>query len=136
MLMSVFVVSFHPNVFDNFVTFNNSIKLLNIFRYEDAFNRFVDEINDLASYQWWEGSVYGILCAFSYPLAWSWLQWRRKKKIQRLREFVRSEYDHACLRSCRSRALYEGLKVYFINLLPHYHPPKNCTSLSNNLVFG
>ncbi|KAI7726081.1 hypothetical protein M8C21_019815, partial [Ambrosia artemisiifolia] len=28
-----------------------------------------------------------------------------------LREFVRSEYDHACLRSCRSRALYEGLKV-------------------------
>ncbi|XP_070030537.1 uncharacterized protein LOC107788264 isoform X2 [Nicotiana tabacum] len=78
--------------------------------YEDAFNRFVDEINDLASYQWWEGSVYGILCAFSYPLAWSWLQWRRKKKIQRLREFVRSEYDHACLRSCRSRALYEGLK--------------------------
>nr|XP_016514111.1 PREDICTED: uncharacterized protein LOC107830930 isoform X2 [Nicotiana tabacum] len=79
--------------------------------YEDAFNRFVDEINDLASYQWWEGSVYGILCTFAYPLAWSWLQWRRKKKIQRLREFVRSEYDHACLRSCRSRALYEGLKV-------------------------
>lgn len=32
-------------------------------------------------------------------------------KLQRLREFVRSEYDHACLRSCRSRALYEGLKV-------------------------
>nr|XP_009607679.1 uncharacterized protein LOC104101859 isoform X2 [Nicotiana tomentosiformis] len=79
--------------------------------YEDAFNRFVDEINDLASYQWWEGSVYGILCTFAYPVAWSWLQWRRKKKIQRLREFVRSEYDHACLRSCRSRALYEGLKV-------------------------
>ncbi|XP_060213917.1 uncharacterized protein LOC132641059 isoform X2 [Lycium barbarum] len=79
--------------------------------YEDAFNRFVDEINDLASYQWWEGSVYGILCTFTYPLAWSWLQWRRKKKMQQLREFVRSEYDHACLRSCRSRALYEGLKV-------------------------
>jgi hypothetical protein len=31
--------------------------------------------------------------------------------LQKLREFVRSEYDHACLRSCRSRALYEGLKV-------------------------
>ncbi|CAN4084720.1 unnamed protein product [Withania somnifera] len=79
--------------------------------YEDAFNRFVDEINDLASYQWWEGSVYGILCFLAYPLAWSWMQRRRKKKMQQLREFVRSEYDHACLRSCRSRALYEGLKV-------------------------
>ncbi|KAL8040499.1 hypothetical protein ABFX02_10G102100 [Erythranthe guttata] len=79
--------------------------------YEDAFNIFVDEINALASYQWWEGSVYGILCATAYPLAWSWLQWRRKEKVQHLREYVRSEYDHACLRSCRSRALYEGLKV-------------------------
>ncbi|KAK3018456.1 hypothetical protein RJ639_004273 [Escallonia herrerae] len=74
--------------------------------YEDAFNRFVDEINGLAAYQWWEGSVYSIL-SVSCP----WLQWRRKKKIQLLREYVRSEYDHACLRSCRSRALYEGLKV-------------------------
>ncbi|KAK9102258.1 hypothetical protein Sjap_019512 [Stephania japonica] len=79
--------------------------------YEDAFNRFVDEINALAAYQWWEGSVYSILSILAYPLAWSWQQWRRKKKVQRLREFVRSEYDHACLRSCRSRALYEGLKV-------------------------
>ncbi|PKA55884.1 hypothetical protein AXF42_Ash014556 [Apostasia shenzhenica] len=79
--------------------------------YEDAFNRFVDEINALAAYQWWEGSIYSILCVFAYPLAWSWQQWRRRKKLQRLREFVRSEYDHACLRSCRSRALYEGLKV-------------------------
>ncbi|CAH9098571.1 unnamed protein product [Cuscuta europaea] len=79
--------------------------------YEDAFNIFVDEVNDLASYEWWEGSVYSILSISGYPLAWSWLQWRRKKKIQRLRDFVRSEYDHACLRSCRSRALYEGLKV-------------------------
>ncbi|KAK6147787.1 hypothetical protein DH2020_018699 [Rehmannia glutinosa] len=80
-------------------------------RYEDAFNIFVDEINALASYEWWEGSVYGILCVIAYPLAWSWLQWRRKEKVQHLREYVRSEYDHACLRSCRSRALYEGLKV-------------------------
>lgn len=80
-------------------------------RYEDAFNRFVDEINALASYQWWEGSVYSILCVITYPLAWSWRQWCRKKKMQHLREYVRSEYDHACLRSCRSRALYEGLKV-------------------------
>lgn len=80
-------------------------------RYEDAFNRFVDEINALAAYQWWEGSVYSILSVLAYPLAWSWQQWRRRKKLQRLREFVRSEYDHACLRSCRSRALYEGLKV-------------------------
>ncbi|RXH74676.1 hypothetical protein DVH24_029397 [Malus domestica] len=79
--------------------------------YEAAFNRFVDEINALAAYQWWEGSVYSILCVFVYPLAWSWLQSRRKKKLQQLREYVRSEYDHSCLRSCRSRALYEGLKV-------------------------
>ncbi|KAL8489690.1 hypothetical protein ACS0TY_025547 [Phlomoides rotata] len=79
--------------------------------YEDAFNIFVDEINALAYYQWWEGSVYGILCVTAYPLARSWMQWRRKEKVQQLREYVRSEYDHACLRSCRSRALYEGLKV-------------------------
>ncbi|XP_028058904.1 uncharacterized protein LOC114262730 isoform X2 [Camellia sinensis] len=79
--------------------------------YEGEFNGFVDEINAIASYQWWEGSLYSILCILAYPLAWSWLQWRRRIKLQRLREFVRSEYDHACLRSCRSRALYEGLKV-------------------------
>lgn len=82
-------------------------------RYESAFNRFVDEINAICTYQWWEGSVYSILCILAYPLAWSWQQWRRRMKLQRLREFVRSEYDHACLRSCRSRALYEGLKVGF-----------------------
>ncbi|XP_031388144.1 uncharacterized protein LOC116201156 [Punica granatum] len=79
--------------------------------FEDAFNRFVDEINALAAYQWWQGSVYRIFSLIAYPLAWSWLQRCRKKKLQQLREFVRSEYDHACLRSCRSRALYEGLKV-------------------------
>ncbi|XP_012076823.1 uncharacterized protein LOC105637809 isoform X1 [Jatropha curcas] len=79
--------------------------------YEDAFNRFVDEVNGLAAYQWWEGSIYRILSVLAYPLASSWLQQRRKKKLQQLRDFVRSEYDHACLRSCRSRALYEGLKV-------------------------
>eukprot|EP01018_Ginkgo_biloba_P032513 Gb_27769 [translate_table: standard] len=79
--------------------------------YEDAFNRFVEEINTLAAYRWWEGSVYNILSAFAYPFAWSWQQWCRRTKVQHLREFVRSEYDHACLRSCRSRALYEGLKV-------------------------
>lgn len=79
--------------------------------YEGAFNRFVDEINALATYQWWEGSMYSILLFLAYPLAWSWQQWRRKMNLQRIREFVRSEYDHACLRSCRSRALYEGLKV-------------------------
>ncbi|XP_061371138.1 uncharacterized protein LOC133313747 isoform X2 [Gastrolobium bilobum] len=79
--------------------------------YEDAFNRFVDEINCLATYHWWEGSIYSILCITAYPLAWSWLQRCRRNKLQKLREFVRSEYDHACLRSCRSRALYEGLKV-------------------------
>ncbi|KAL3500639.1 hypothetical protein ACH5RR_039732, partial [Cinchona calisaya] len=78
--------------------------------YEGAFNTFVDEINAIAAYQWWEGSVHSILCIFAYPLAWSWQQWRRRINLQRLREFVRSEYDHACLRSCRSRALYEGLK--------------------------
>ncbi|KAK9273478.1 hypothetical protein L1049_018288 [Liquidambar formosana] len=79
--------------------------------YEGAFNRFVDEINAIAAYQWWEGSMYSILSILAYPLAWSWQQWRRRMKLQRLREFVRSEYDHACLRSCRSRALYEGIKV-------------------------
>jgi len=81
------------------------------FQYEDAFNKFVDEINALAAYQWWEGSIYSILCILSYPMAWSWQQWRRRMKLQKIREFVRSEYDHSCLRSCRSRALYEGLKV-------------------------
>ncbi|WVZ96825.1 hypothetical protein U9M48_042413 [Paspalum notatum var. saurae] len=84
--------------------------------YEDAFNKFVDEINALAAYQWWEGSIYSILCIVSYPLAWSWQQWRRRKKLQRLREFVRSEYDHSCLRSCRSRALYEGLKALSMSM--------------------
>lgn len=79
--------------------------------FEDAFNRFVDEINGLAAYQWWEGSIYRILSVLAYPLSWSWLQRCRKNKLQQLREFVRSEYDHACLRSCRSRALYEGIKV-------------------------
>ncbi|XP_023545693.1 uncharacterized protein LOC111805058 [Cucurbita pepo subsp. pepo] len=79
--------------------------------YESAFNTFVNEINAIAAYQWWEGAVYSILSALAYPLAWSWQQWRRRLKLQRLREFVRSEYDHACLRSCRSRALYEGIKV-------------------------
>ncbi|EXB24696.1 hypothetical protein L484_005490 [Morus notabilis] len=81
------------------------------FPYEDAFIRFVDEINGLAAYQWWEGSIYSILSVLAYPLAWLWLQRCRKNKLQQLREYVRSEYDHACLRSCRSRALYEGLKV-------------------------
>ncbi|KAF8033938.1 hypothetical protein BT93_C0275 [Corymbia citriodora subsp. variegata] len=79
--------------------------------YEGAFNTFVDEINALAAYQWWEGAMYSILSVLGYPLAWSWQQWRRRIKLQRLREFVRSEYDHAFLRSCRSRALYEGIKV-------------------------
>lgn len=80
-------------------------------RYEGAFNTFVDEINAIATYHWWEGAIFSILAILAYPLAWSWQQWRRRLKLQRLREFVRSEYDHACLRSCRSRALYEGIKV-------------------------
>ncbi|KAM0968498.1 hypothetical protein TB2_016507 [Malus domestica] len=79
--------------------------------YEGPFNTFVDEINSIATYQWWEGAMHSILSVLAYPLAWSWQQWRRRLKLQRLREFVRSEYDHACLRSCRSRALYEGIKV-------------------------
>ncbi|GAB2219700.1 hypothetical protein Droror1_Dr00007337 [Drosera rotundifolia] len=79
--------------------------------YEDAFNRFVDEVNGVASYHWWEGSIYVIISPVAYPLAWSWLQWRRRKKLQQLQEFVHSEYDHSCLRSCRCRALYEGLKI-------------------------
>ncbi|XP_025012285.2 uncharacterized protein LOC8265115 isoform X1 [Ricinus communis] len=118
--------------------------------YEDAFNRFVDEVNGLAAYQWWEGSIFSILSVLAYPLSWSWLQQRRKKKLQQLRDFVRSEYNHACLRSCRSRALYEGLKVsatsdlmlayvdFFlggdekrIDLPPHLHQ-----RLPLSLVFG
>ncbi|XWS70282.1 hypothetical protein CRYUN_Cryun03dG0034800 [Craigia yunnanensis] len=76
--------------------------------YEGAYNTFVDEINAIAAYQWWEGAIYTILSFLVYPLAWSW---RQGMRLQRLREFVRSEYDHAFLCSCRSRALYEGLKV-------------------------
>ncbi|PPR86976.1 hypothetical protein GOBAR_AA33722 [Gossypium barbadense] len=79
--------------------------------YEGAYSIFVDEINAIAAYQWWEGAIYTILSILAYPVAWSWQQWRRRMKLQQLREFVRSEYDHACLRSCRSRALYEGIKV-------------------------
>uniref|UniRef100_A0A0E0P5I6 DUF8003 domain-containing protein n=1 Tax=Oryza rufipogon TaxID=4529 RepID=A0A0E0P5I6_ORYRU len=79
--------------------------------YEDAFNRFIDEINLVAAYEWWEGSIHSILSVLAYPCAWSWKQWRRRKKIHRLQEYVKSEYDHSCLRSCRSRALYKGLKV-------------------------
>ena len=81
------------------------------FSYEDAFNRFIDEINLVAAYEWWEGSIHSILSVLAYPCAWSWKQWRRRKKIHRLQEYVKSEYDHSCLRSCRSRALYKGLKV-------------------------
>ena len=98
-------------------TFSLNVVLTIFSRYEDAFNKFVDEINALAAYQWWEGSIYSILCILSYPMAWSWQQWRRRMKLQKIREFVRSEYDHSCLRSCRSRALYEGLKAciyYFL----------------------
>nr|CAD1844992.1 unnamed protein product [Ananas comosus var. bracteatus] len=79
--------------------------------YEDAFNRFIDEINLIAAYEWWEGSVHSILSVLAYPCAWSWKQWRRRKKIHRLQEYVKSKYDHSCLRSCRSRALYKGMKV-------------------------
>jgi len=89
------------------ITWNGALISLFFIRYEDVFNRFVDEINTLAAYQWWEGSIYSIVCILAYPLAWSWQQWRRRKKLQRLRELVRSEYDHSCL-----RALYEGLKVW------------------------
>ncbi|CAN4127760.1 unnamed protein product [Withania somnifera] len=79
--------------------------------YEDAFNRFIDEINSVAAYDWWEGSVHSILSVLAYPCAWSWKQWRRRRKVHRLQEYVKSEYDHSCLRSCRSRALYKGMKV-------------------------
>ncbi|KAL2472142.1 hypothetical protein Adt_40278 [Abeliophyllum distichum] len=79
--------------------------------YEDAFNRFIDEINSVAAYEWWEGSVHSILSVLAYPCSWSWKQWRRRNKLHRLQEFVKSEYDHSCLRSCRSRALYKGMKV-------------------------
>ncbi|PPD84480.1 hypothetical protein GOBAR_DD18560 [Gossypium barbadense] len=79
--------------------------------YEDAFNRFIGEINSVATYDWWEGSVHSILSLLAYPCAWSWKQWRRRKKVHRIQEYVRSEYDHSCLRSCRSRALYKGMKV-------------------------
>lgn len=83
----------------------------NMLRYEDAFNRFIDEINSVAAYHWWEGSVHSILSILAYPCAWSWKQWRRRHKIHHLQDYVKSEYDHSCLRSCRSRALYKGMKV-------------------------
>ncbi|KAG2302148.1 hypothetical protein Bca52824_030799 [Brassica carinata] len=79
--------------------------------YEDAFNRFIDEVNSTAAYDWWEGSVHSILSVLANPCAWSWKQWRRRRKIHRLQEYVKSQYDHSCLRSCRSRALYKGMKV-------------------------
>ncbi|XP_034215904.1 uncharacterized protein LOC117627774 isoform X6 [Prunus dulcis] len=79
--------------------------------YEDAFNRFIDEINSVAAYDWWEGSVHSILSVLAYPCSWSWKQWRQRNKVHRLQEYVKSEYDHSCLRSCRSRALYKGMKV-------------------------
>ncbi|XP_052209354.1 uncharacterized protein LOC127812869 isoform X2 [Diospyros lotus] len=79
--------------------------------YEDAYNRFIDDINSVAAYDWWEGSVHSILSVLAYPCAWSWKQWRRRNKIHRLQEYVKSEYDHSCLRSCRSRALYKGMKL-------------------------
>uniref|UniRef100_A0A5B7ADH9 DUF8003 domain-containing protein n=1 Tax=Davidia involucrata TaxID=16924 RepID=A0A5B7ADH9_DAVIN len=118
--------------------------------YEGAFSRFVDEINAIASYQWWEGSIYSILSILVYPFAWSWQRWRRRMKLQRLREFVRSEYDHACLRSCRSRALYEGLKVAATaDLMLAYVdfflggdekrtdlPPRLCQRFPMSLLFG
>ncbi|XP_058085558.1 uncharacterized protein LOC131233017 isoform X2 [Magnolia sinica] len=85
--------------------------------YEDAFNRFIDEINSVAAYEWWEGSVHSILSVLAYPCSWSWKQWRRRNKIHRLKEYVKSEYDHACLRSCRSRALYKGMKVWLTSSL-------------------
>ncbi|XWS72496.1 hypothetical protein CRYUN_Cryun02cG0044700 [Craigia yunnanensis] len=73
--------------------------------YEGAYNTFVDEINAIAAYQWWEGAIDTILSILVYPLAWSWQQWRQRMRLQCLREFVRSESGHACLRSCHSRAL-------------------------------
>ncbi|XP_048596635.1 uncharacterized protein LOC106366837 isoform X1 [Brassica napus] len=79
--------------------------------YEDAFNRFIDEVNSTAAYDWWEGSVHSILSVLANPCAWSWKQWRRRRKIHRLQEYVKTQYDHSCLRSCRSRALYKGMKV-------------------------
>ena len=93
-----------------------------ISRYEDAFNRFIDDINPVAAYEWWEGSVHSILSVVAYPCAWSWKQWRQRNKIHRLKEYVKAEYDHSCLRSCRSRALYKGMKVWLAVLifqLPH-----------------
>lgn len=90
----------------------SNLGVFTYFSYEDAFNRFIDEINSIAAYDWWEGSIHSILFVLAYPCAWSWKQWRRRIKIQRLQEYVKSEYDHSCLRSCRARALYKGMKVF------------------------
>ncbi|CAN8277852.1 unnamed protein product [Cochlearia groenlandica] len=87
------------------------VRNVSVMWYEAAFNGFVDEINAIAAYQWWEGAIYIMLAVLVYPLAWSWQQSRRRLKFQKVRDIVRSEYDHSCLRSCRSRTLYEGLKV-------------------------
>lgn len=100
-------------------------------RYEDAFNRFIDEINSVAAYDWWEGSVHSILTVLAHPCAWSWNQWRRRNKIHRLQEFVKSEYDHSCLRSCRSRALYKGMKVWQHSTFHCNIKPVSCGFPSN-----
>ncbi|KAK9946595.1 hypothetical protein M0R45_012051 [Rubus argutus] len=61
--------------------------------YEGPFNTFVDEINAIATYQWWEGAMYSILAVLAYPLACSWQQWRRRLKLQRLRIKVAATSD-------------------------------------------
>ncbi|CAN6477637.1 unnamed protein product [Victoria cruziana] len=62
------------------------------------------------------GSSYGHLkynetrLHHSFPHLLSLVEWRRRKNIHRLQEYVKSEYDHSYLHSCRSRALYKGMK--------------------------
>jgi len=86
----------------------------------------------------------------AYPIAWLWQDWRRRLKIQRLREYVCSEYDHGCLRSCRSQALYEGLKLAatpdlmlaYVDLFlggdekQHDLPPRLMQRLQMSVLFG
>ncbi|XP_074269772.1 uncharacterized protein LOC141592825 [Silene latifolia] len=101
-----------PNTFREpwHLPYSRPYKIIEIV-YEDAYNRFIDDINSIAAYDWWEGSIHSILLVLACPCAWSWKQWRRRVKLQRLQEYVKSEYDHSCLRSCRARALYKGMKV-------------------------
>eukprot|EP00899_Mesostigma_viride_P025225 jgi/Mesvir1/5888/Mv00660-RA.1 len=78
--------------------------------FEDAYVKFAETCNGIASFHWWEESVFWVLWGLCYPLSWTWQQWCGKQRAQRLHHYIKHEYVHSCLRSCRARALQEGLQ--------------------------